>query len=93
MYKLFFAEEIEINLEDLAREVKKLSLRSTLERERILKEAEEKIPKDIAQKAIKLTEDLCYHRGFCREAGISYIDPDYRLIKTTIASYLLSNKH
>ena len=62
---------------------------------KILEQADEQLPESIGKTAIKLTNDLCGSRYFCKMANINYAsisEQDSRLIKTSIADYLLKKQ-
>jgi|WetSurMetagenome_2_1015567.scaffolds.fasta_scaffold223998_2 hypothetical protein len=91
--ELALALELEIDTKELARRVISLNKKTAAEKEEILRKADEEISREKSLKAIKLVEELCYYRLFCKNAGINYAnikETDSRLIKIALADYLLS---
>jgi hypothetical protein len=92
MYEVPLANELGINLEDIAEKIQiyhKNPNKNNKSKQNIRKKAEQIIPKDIGLKARKLIQDLCYDRKFCRKAGLDYNNPDSSLITIVIAEYLI----
>ena len=76
------------DLNALARNIQRVSHWTMPQRQNILENAQKIIPNE-AENGEELAMDLCYHKSFCREAKIDYSNPDFELIKTGIADYLL----
>jgi len=88
--QLLSALNLNIDLNQLSKNVRRISSKGEIERENTLTKADKIIP-DYVKKANELATDLCYDRGFCKNSGIDYSQPDIKLIRTAIADYLLNN--
>ena len=81
--------------EELARNIGRMRLINPEKRQRILEDANEKLPKDIFSKAQRLITDLSYDRGVFKIAEIPYHKGPpvgENLFTTAVADYLLRER-